>query len=348
MINVKEKYVRWIGILVLGFCLTFIVKDKEHERLPFIYNFLITLIFTAVFWNGCFLIIMGLRKKYPKISQTAKRLVFTFLIISLFLLLGANVVRLSIGLNSLSDLQILAVVFKYVEINFISAMFVSMTYESVYFFSMWTDSVKQNEALKNQQMKTQFEVLQNQMSPHFLFNSLNTLTTLIAENQDLAISFTQQLSEVYRYILQNKEKELVQLKEELIFSEAYVYLLQMRYPDNLTVSFSISDEYKEYYIAPLTLQILIENSIKHNIISKLEPLEIKVYIENNSIIVYNNLQIKNTIKKSTKTGLDNITKRYEILGKRKINVVKSENSFIVAIPLIKIISEFDYLKEVKS
>ncbi len=346
MMNVKEKYVRWVGIFVFGFFLSFFIE--EHQTSNSFYHIIVTILFTAILWNGCYFIIYYFRKKYADIAQTARRLVSTFIWVSVFLIVGKNLINLGIGFNSISDLNDMKVIFHEMEISLISSIFVSSIYESIYFFSMWTEAVRQNEALKNQQMKTQFEVLQNQMSPHFLFNSLNTLTTLIAENQELAISFTQELSQVYRYILQNKEKELVKLEVELDFAKSYVYLLQIRYPNNLTVSFSIPNAYKNYYIAPLTLQILIENAIKHNIISKHEPLEIKVFVENDAIIVSNNLQIKNTIDKSTKTGLENIKKRYAIMGNRKIDVIESENNFTVAVPMIKVINEFDYLKETKA
>lgn len=224
--------------------------------------------------------------------------------------------------------------------NFILAIIIGTIYETVFFFEKWKETIKQNEELKNQQIRTQFEVLQNQMSPHFLFNSLNTLTTLIAENQEIAIDFTQKLSEVYRYILQNKERELVYLHEELEFAKSYLFLLKMRFPDNLTATFQIDKEYESMSIAPLTIQMLVENAIKHNVVSKAHPLHIDVYVENGkSIVVKNNLQIKHVIEKSTKTGLANISKRYEYLDNRQIEIMTTPKNYMVAIPLINLFED---------
>ncbi|MEQ9425563.1 MAG: histidine kinase, partial [Cyclobacteriaceae bacterium] len=166
---------------------------------------------------------------------------------------------------------------------------------------------------------------------------LNTLTTLIAENHDLAINFTQKLSDVYRYILQNREKELVTLTDEVGFVQDYLYLLKMRYPDNLNAEFRIKPEFMRTHIAPLTIQILVENCIKHNIVSKANPLTIEVYVENgNSIVVKNNLQPKKAIEKSTQTGLENIRKRYEYLGNKQIEIISTIHHFMVAVPLIEV------------
>jgi LytS/YehU family sensor histidine kinase len=224
--------------------------------------------------------------------------------------------------------------------NIILAIIIGTMYETVFFFENWKATIRLNEELKNQQIRTQLEVLQNQMSPHFLFNSLNTLTTLISENQEIAIDFTQNLSEVYRYILQHKERELVRLSDEIEFAHAYLYLLKKRFPDNLTYDFRIDKSLESRSIAPMTLQMLIENCIKHNVVSKAHPLHIEIYVENgNSIAVKNNLQQRQSIEKSTKTGLANIKKRYEYLTDRSVEVIKSAHSYIVEVPLINLVFE---------
>jgi two-component system LytT family sensor kinase len=220
--------------------------------------------------------------------------------------------------------------------NFMAAIVSSTVYEAAYFFEKWKEAFKLNEQLRNQQIRTQYEVLQNQMSPHFLFNSLNTLTTIIAEDPKSAIVFTEQLSEVYRYILQNKERELVTLTEELDFVKSYLYLLKIRYPDNLQVEVRVND-HGYLCIPPLTLQMLVENAIKHNVVSKSKPLHVEIYVEKEKwVVVKNNLQKKDILEKSTQTGLDNIRKRYEYLKVKNMDVRISENDFIVAVPLIEI------------
>jgi sensor histidine kinase YesM len=264
----REKYIRWIGIPLLGFVISFITNDKSHQKLGMISNVTISIIFTAILWNGVYFIIMFYRRKYSSVEFTAKRLVISAILSALFLIVGANVIRLVMGLVTLKELTSLREILHYAHVNIVAGILVSSIYEGTYFFGKWKESVQLNEELKNQQIRTQFEVLQNQMSPHFLFNSLNTLTTLIAENPEIAIDFTQTLSEVYRYILQNKEKQLVTLSEELAFSESYLYLQKMRYPDNLNFSCTIDSTQKDLSIPPLTLQMLIENAIKHNVVSK--------------------------------------------------------------------------------
>ena len=342
----SEKVLRWTGIPIVGYFMTFIVKDHSHDQNSFIENFLISLLFTGVLWNGAVIIIFGFRKKYPKIEETAKRLVLSIIVVAIFLVICPNAIRLALGIITFEELLNWHTIFMHSSVNMIASFMVSSIYEGAYFFGKWKESFTLAEQLKNQQIRTQFEVLQNQMSPHFLFNSLNTLTTLIAEDQKTAIDFTQTLSEVYRYILQNKEKELVRLSKELEFSKSYVSLLQIRYPENLHVNFSIDSKQEQLYIAPLTLQMLIENAIKHNVISKTDPLQIDIYVEKDGVLVVkNNLQIKNTLEKSTKTGLANIKKRYAFLGQRKIDVITSQKNFMVAVPLIEMLNEIELSKE---
>ena len=233
---------------------------------------------------------------------------------------------------------------RFLPVTLITTLIIGAFYEAAYFFDKWKISVQQNEALKNQQVRMQLEVLQNQMSPHFLFNSLNALTTLIAENQDIAIEFTQKLSEVYRYILQNKERELVLLGEELEFAKSYAFLLQMRYPENLEVSYQIHEEALDRFVAPLTLQMLIENAIKHNVISHAKPLSIKIETDSlYTIVVTNNFQPKSTVEKGTKTGLYNVRERYRFFTDKEIVVSEDNEAFKVEVPLINLIRESDHV-----
>lgn len=333
MFKIKEPYVRWIGIPLVAFLMTFIIgMDPGETRF---HKFLSALVYTVVFWNGAFLMFMYFRKRFPKIRQTPQRLLITILCLSLFLLIGEPVIRLLLDDVTLIDLSDLGVLFQHTAQNFGAAFVIGLLYENVYFYEQWERTIQLNEALKNQQIRTQFEVLQNQMSPHFLFNSFNTLTTLIPEDQQVAVKFTEKLSEVYRYILQHKEKELVTVEEEIEFAKAYGFLLKMRYPQNLDIRFDLASKHLKQHIAPLTVQMLIENAIKHNVISSAAPLSIKVYVENGkSIVVKNNLQIKRTIPKSTKTGLSNIRKRYHYLSDRPIDIITTANNYLVCIPLI--------------
>lgn len=340
--KLREVHIRWIGILLVAALATLNDGDDHMSDSPLWFHYFVSLSFTALYWNGACTIIFLLRRKYPEISKTKRRVLLSGLVIIIWMTVGGIPLKILFNVVEFKDLMSLNEHVKYLPFNFIVATVVSLSYEAFYFFDKWKEQFTLNQQLKNQQIRTQYEVLQNQMSPHFLFNSLNTLTTIIPENPDAAISFTEKLSEVYRYILQNKDRELVSLKEEIDFVQSYLFLLRMRYPDNLTVDFKIDDKYLDLTIPPLTLQMLAENAIKHNVVSKAKPLHIDIYIENGkSVVVKNNLQRKDSLDKSTKTGLDNIRKRYSILGQKEIDVITSTTNFMVAVPLIDLLEERD-------
>ena len=194
------------------------------------------------------------------------------------------------------------------------------------------------EEIKKISIQAQLQSLKNQVNPHFLFNNLNVLSALIQKDADLATEFIQQFSTVYRYVLQNQDKELTSLSNELGFLNSYLYLLKTRFDGSLDIILSIEEESRKLYILPVALQMLIENAIKHNICSKNKPLKIELFTEGiDWIVVKNNLQIKEVFEGSTKIGLNNIAKRYEHVSDRKVEVIEENGSFIVKLPLINII-----------
>ncbi|WP_462251890.1 sensor histidine kinase [Ekhidna sp.] len=339
--KLKEVHIRWIGIPIVALIAD--ATDGDHlASEPFWYTYLIAICFTAVYWSGATYIIYRFRRVFPEISKTAKRLTFTALVIVVWMMIGGIPVKLAFNLCTLAEAFTINQHAEFLPFNMVAATVISLGYEAFYFFDKWKEQFTLNQQLKNQQIRTQYEVLQNQMSPHFLFNSLNTLTSIIPENAEAAVSFTEKLSEVYRYILQNKDRELVSLSEEIEFVKSYLYLLRMRYPDNLSVEFKLNYQYLDLTIPPLTLQMLAENAIKHNVVSKAKPLKIEIYVENGkSVVVRNNLQRKDSLDKSTKTGLENIRKRYSILGQKEIDVITSATNFMVAVPLIDLLEEKD-------
>lgn len=302
-------------------------------------DFLTSLVFTTIYWNGAFAIFMHFRKVYPSIKETPKRLALTLLSLVTLLVVGDMLICLVLDLKEWSEVTSWTHILDKTPKTLMAALIVGSIYENVYFFQQWSETIRVNEALKSQQIRTQFEVLQNQMSPHFLFNSLNTLNTLIAEDPNLAMEFNEKLSDVYRYILQHKEKELVELSHELKFVEDYLFLLKMRYPQNLHIQIDVGAEYLQHHIAPLTLQMLVENSIKHNVISRALPLFIEIFQQRDHLVVRNNLQPKHVLEKSTKTGLENIRKRYQYLTKKKIDITSDQNYFSVGIPMLQVLQE---------
>jgi len=208
-------------------------------------------------------------------------------------------------------------------------------YSSIYFFRNWQASIFKSEQLKRQNLATQYDVLKNQINPHFLFNSINTLLGLINENKDLAVKYGEYFSKVYRYILEQGKEELVKLQVEIEIIDINIKLLESRFGDNLTVLTNIDNNDLDKMIPPLTLHMLLENAIKHNIASKSKPLRVTINsIDGNKISVINNLQKKSTVE-STQLGLTNIIDRYKYLTDDKVSIEKSDETFKVILPLIE-------------
>ncbi|OEK03877.1 hypothetical protein BFP97_14445 [Roseivirga sp. 4D4] len=203
------------------------------------------------------------------------------------------------------------------------------------FLSNWRRASLDAERMKREQMSTKYESLKNQVNPHFLFNSLNALTNLVYENQDMAADFIRKLSKVYRYVLDNQSKEVVKLETELSFVNSYLFLQRIRFDDKLKVNIDISG-YEQKMIPPIALQMLFENAIKHNTIAEEEPLNIDVFVENgDTLVIKNNLQKKNIpMEESAGVGLKNIVARYEFLSQTPVEITEEESEFIVKLPLL--------------
>ncbi|WP_111308402.1 2TM domain-containing protein [Confluentibacter sediminis] len=204
----------------------------------------------------------------------------------------------------------------------------------VYFYNKYQQyKIKEQKVIAGT-ASAKFDALKNQLDPHFLFNSLNVLTSLIEENPASAQKFTTSLSKVYRYVLEQKDKELVSVDEELNFAKTYMSLLKMRFEDSIVFEMPEQASNPESKVVPLSLQLLLENAVKHNIVTSSKPLHIKIYEDGNVLVIENNLQLKEIVKKSSGVGLSNIMQRYNLLTNRKINISKEANSFAVAIPML--------------
>jgi len=223
-------------------------------------------------------------------------------------------------------------------ITFFVTVAITSIFFSIYFFQAWRESSVNEERLQKESIKLQYKALKNQVNPHFLFNSLNSLTALVYQDQDQAAKFIKQLSEVYRYVLAHKDNELVSLAEEISFSEKYVYLQKIRHNNSLQVNFSLHD-FHDMYVVPVSLQILIENAIKHNEVSEENPLLIEIFNTEDTITVKNNLQPKKMIKESGGIGLSTIKARYSFLSDRDVITEETEDAYIVKIPIIKNIKQ---------
>jgi len=202
------------------------------------------------------------------------------------------------------------------------------------FFGRWEHSLYESERLKKESLISQLELLKNQISPHFLFNSLNALITLVPEDPKLSVLFIQRLSNVYRHVLNYNEKNLIDLETELKFLDDYVFLNKMRFGDNLRIVYQLPADLESVKVIPFTLQMLVENAIKHNIVSGKKPLTISISKAGNFIVVKNNLQVKTSGVESMGTGLQNITNRYELLTNKRVEVIAGAAEFSVSLPLI--------------
>lgn len=190
------------------------------------------------------------------------------------------------------------------------------------------------DKMKEEKMKQDYNALQDQLNPHFLFNNLSVLKSMIIYNKEAAVEFTEKFTDVYRYVLQSKDKILVKFKDELLFIEAFIGIHKDRLGTGLDVSISIDKEFLQFEIAPLSLQLLVENAIKHNIASIEKPLKLSIATDGALVRVENNIQLKES-SYSTNTGLNNLLKRYSFLTDKEISIEKTEERFIVEIPLLK-------------
>ncbi len=192
----------------------------------------------------------------------------------------------------------------------------------------------EKEQLKQQSLQNELAALKNQVNPHFLFNSLNSLSLLVREDQKAAGKFINKLSFLYRYILQSKDQDLVTVKEELKFLESYVHLIKERYRSNFIVNVNIDEKLLQKKIPTLALQLLMENAVKHNEISSDKPLYVDVYDENDHLVVKNKLQKRTGHVESTNTGLSNLNTRFKLHVNKEIEISKDDENFVVKIPIV--------------
>lgn len=211
---------------------------------------------------------------------------------------------------------------------------ISLFFHTLYFYkAIQENKVKEQKVIAGT-ASAKFESLKNQIDPHFLFNSLNVLTSLIEENPDNAQKFTTSLSKIYRYVLEQKDKELVSVEEELAFAKIYMDLLNMRFENSVFYEVPERLTNPEAKVVPLSLQLLLENAVKHNSISENKPLRIRIYEEENYLVVENNFQKKEVLQKGQGVGLQNIISRYNIVTNRKVTIEENAKIFRVKLPVL--------------
>ena len=212
--------------------------------------------------------------------------------------------------------------------------------------AMTQETTRQEIVAKTETAK--FESLKSQIDPHFLFNSLNVLTSLIGENPYQAEKFTTKLSKVYRYVLEQRNKDLIPLTEELQFAKTYMELLSMRFEDAVHFEIPTNVSSAELKIVPLSLQLLLENAVKHNVVSSLKPLSIKIYEQEGFLMIENNINPKEAIGKSTKVGLRNIADRYGLITPRRVTIENNNKTFKVSLPLLTQMNNIMYPEDLEN
>lgn len=218
--------------------------------------------------------------------------------------------------------------------DYFIAVIVVFSSQLFYLSAKQQQTALENEALLSENIRTRYEALKNQVDPHFLFNSLNSLNSLIKIDADKAQEYVHELSSVFRYTLQNKEK--ITLAEEIKFTQSYAHLMQIRYGDSLQMEYKIDKKYDDYFIVPLSLQTMVENAIKHNVITKKQPLTITISTSDADMITVSNpIQQKKETAEGEGIGLTNLAERYRLMWNKEISITHTNNTFTVDVPLIK-------------
>jgi 2TM domain/Histidine kinase len=254
--------------------------------------------------------------------------------ITLFTIFLLRIVT-QVGLNGESMNEFLSgesIQFYYV--SFIISLVVTSIFYTVYYYRYTQERRVKEQKIIAGTASAQFDALKNQLDPHFLFNSLNVLTSLIEENPEAATKFTTALSKVYRYVLEQKNKELVTVEEELQFAQLYMSLIKMRFEDSIIFEVPSQLSNPEGKVVPLSLQLLLENAVKHNQVTPTRKLHIRIYEDKGNLVIKNNIQPKKVVKESSGVGLRNIRQRYYLLTNRQVTVQQNEKEFWVSIPLL--------------
>ncbi len=326
-----------LGCLVVSFLLPifFFKADLSAGFGAYLPIWGITLYYTVSYWMTVRYIMGFYRIRFPQFNQTKRRLLFTFLtIVPVFFLL--NVVLDWITNTYFPHPEHHTVSEKdYAAVSFVMILLVSSIYEGKFFFFRWKQATLEAERLRREHLQSQLEGLKSQVNPHFLFNSLNTLAYLIPEAPEKAIRFVEKLSRVYRYILEIRNEELVPLRRELDFLQAYLFLVRERFGDNIRIDINVDPAAYDRQLVPLSLQMLLENAIKHNVISSRQPLHIEILTPDlQHLTVRNNLQPKPQAQPSTGLGLANIRSRYAFFTHEPPVVEKTADTFSVQLPLL--------------
>ncbi|WP_439131263.1 2TM domain-containing protein [Polaribacter sp.] len=351
--NIKSAVVTCLKLTVI-FGLFFGLVFRQASLEGLMWSFIISGMYSFGIGFGNGFINNYLSKKWSWITQTNKRvwagIITTILYTVPVVLLIDYVVFIVINGNDVNNF--FKGNFIWIHLFYIIlSLGVSTFLHARGFMQNWKAAMNQETTKQEIVAKTEtakFESLKNQLDPHFLFNSLNVLTSLIGENPNQAEKFTTKLSKVYRYVLEQRNKDLVPIQEELKFAKTYMQLLGMRFED--AIEFNIPDNISNdaLKMVPLSLQLLLENAVKHNVVSSSKPLVISIYEENNHLIIENNINPKEAIGKSTKVGLQNIADRYGLITDKPVKIENNNTTFKVSLPLLYKMNDIMYTEDLEN
>ncbi len=295
-------------------------------------------LFTTAYWFSFRYLQKNYHMKYPGYEFTSSRLFY----------IGSRMLFMFLAVKYAMSFVVHAILPPHIEymqgggigiestlISILLIAFIFFVYEGIYYLNRSKTIELEKRELEQITSEQKLSTLKNQVNPHFLFNSLNTLVTIIPEEPDLAIEFVQQMSKTYRNILEYRDEKLVTIEQELKALDSYIYLLKTRFHGKIHIYNNIDKKHFKDFILPLSLQILIENAVKHNITSNTKPLKVELNSTDGYITVVNNLQKKTQNYNSTKMGLANIRSRYKLLVDQEIEVHETQDNFIVRLPIIK-------------
>jgi len=341
----NDHRLRLLGIPLLALLITLLGGSPHRFQsvAHFLVNVSISLLFTTVLWLGNRMLWALLLQRFPEVGQTARRLWWLVLASVLYTSLTSMILAafLHLLLPAFFPISVEALSAQ-AAFSLIPTTIVQLLYESRHFFEQWIWNVRRAEQLQSAGVQSQLEALRNQLDPHFLFNSLNTLSALIEPGNEPAQQFVEQLSDVYRYVLLSRDQATVPLSEELDFVETYVALHKVRFRNNLRVEYQIPLAVRAQRVAPLSVQLLVENALKHNVASREHPLVLTIAYEPDTeyLCVQNPVRPRVAgLRPHTQVGLANVRRRYELL--RAPNPVRIDTDgmlFSVRLPLLPAVS----------
>lgn len=317
----------FVAILIIAL---FYYDIEPFSKLLLAKKILHAILISAGLWLGCMQIVTLLWHKFPWEKNPVKHVVYESLLILIYTnLFSYTLYWIEIKLKFLEPVLDL---YTEIIITNLITLFITLLHEAIAFYRQWKLHFSKSIKLEKDNIEAKYETLKSQINPHFLFNSLNSLTTLVEDNEK-AVDYIQNLSEFLRYILKTRDRELVLVRDEISILEKYTSLQKSRFKENLQIHVEVKEECYHYSIPPLVLQMLVENCIKHNIISKEKPLHISITNDTSWIHIENNLQKKND-PNSTGNGLRNITERYKFFSSNEVTISETNCTFKVSIPLL--------------